>query len=267
MAYLTVNFFSDSLRREVTFNALLPIDGSNKLDFASQQPLKSLYLLNGFTGSHNDWISYTRIRKLSDQHNIAVFMPAGENHFYVDHEAREEYYGQFVGEELVEFTRQCFPISTSREHTFIGGLSMGGYGAIRNGLKYNTRFAGIIALSAALIPYKIANASPDFTHNSMRQPYFQSVFGDLTKLLGSDKDPEALIKQLASAGKQLPHMYLSCGTEDFLYDVNLRYHQFLLSEAIEHTYKEKPGDHTWEFWDEGIEDALNWISALPSTKE
>lgn len=113
---------------------------------------------------------------------------------------------------------------------------MGGYGAIRNGLKYNTRFAGIIALSAALIPYKIANASPDFTHNSMRQPYFQSVFGDLTKL-------------------------------NFLYDVNLRYHQFLLSEAIEHTYKEKPGDHTWEFWDEGIEDALNWISALPSTKE
>lgn len=144
---------------------------------------------------------------------------------------------------------------------------MGGYSAIRNGLKYNTRFAGIIALSAALIPYKIANASPDFTHNSMRQPYFQSVFGDLTKLLGSDKDPEELIKQLAAADKQLPHMYLSCGTEDFLYDVNLRYHQFLLSEAIEHTYKEKPGDHTWEFWDEGIEDALNWISALPSTKE
>lgn len=65
MAYLTVSFFSDSLRREVTFNALLPIDGSNKLDFASQQPLKSLYLLNGFTGSHNDWISYTRIRMLS----------------------------------------------------------------------------------------------------------------------------------------------------------------------------------------------------------
>jgi len=262
MAYLTVNFFSKCLKREVTFNALLPIDDPSKPEFSKQQPLKALYLLNGYNGSHNDWISYTRIRKLATQHNIAVFMPAGENHFYVDHADSEQYYGQYVGEELVEFTRQCFPLSTKREDTFIGGLSMGGYGAIRNGLKYSQRFGGIIALSSALLPYRIANATPDYEYRNFKYSYLQSVFGDLSKLLGSDNDPEALINKLKAAGEEPPRLYLSCGTEDFLYDVNLRYHQFLLEEGIDHTYKELPGEHTWDYWDAGIEDALNWISAF-----
>ncbi|MCR8659743.1 alpha/beta hydrolase [Paenibacillus endoradicis] len=265
MAHLTISFFSKRLNRDVTINALLPVDGSDKPDYSStslQPPLKSLYLLNGLTGNHTDWVSYTRIRKLANLHNIAVFMPGGENHFYVDDEEREEYYGQFVGEELVEFTRQCFPLSHKREDTYIGGLSMGGYGAVRNGLKYAKRFGAIIGLSSALLPYRIANAKPGFEYRTFKFPYLQRVFGDLSQLFGSDKDPEALIKQLRHKKEIIPHIFLSCGTEDFLIDMNRRYHQFLLDEAVEHTYIEKPGAHTWEYWDEGIEDALNWITHL-----
>lgn len=64
-------------------------------------------------------------------------MPACENKFYVDNERSHEYYSRFIGEELVDMTRRLFPLSHQREDTFIAGLSMGGYGAIVNGLKYH----------------------------------------------------------------------------------------------------------------------------------
>ncbi|SEL56303.1 alpha/beta hydrolase family protein [Paenibacillus sp. OK003] len=265
MAMLQVNFFSKSLRREVTFNALLPVDApvipGQPDPGADRKPLKSLYLLNGYSGSYTDWISYTRIRELSDRHRIAVFMPAGENHFYVDDEAKGDFYGEYVGKELVEFTRSLFPLSTSREDTYIGGLSMGGYGAIRNGLKYAEHFGRIIALSSAILPYKIANASPGYSDGVANYEYFTRVFGDLDQLTGSDNDPEALVMRLKHTNIPVPEIYMACGTEDFLLDVNQRFHDFLKRENVDVTYIESAGVHNWDFWNDYILLALEWAAA------
>ncbi|GAE29455.1 alpha/beta hydrolase [Alkalihalobacillus hemicellulosilyticus] len=260
MAMLQVNFYSKAMRREVTFNALIPLDtmempGREK---DVQQPMRALYLLNGYTGSHTDWISFTRIRELSDKHRIAVFMPAGENHFYVDDEDKGALYGEYVGNEIVTYTRELFPISHRKEDTFIGGLSMGGYGAIRNGLKYAENFSKIIALSSALITYKAQNADTDFNDGIADYNYFRRVFGDLTKLEGSDKDPEALIKRVKDAKVEIPAIYMACGTEDFLLDVNHKYRDYLNAEQIDFIYIEGPGEHSWAFWDEYIEKAITW---------
>ncbi|MBU5350807.1 alpha/beta hydrolase [Paenibacillus silvae] len=265
MATVQVNFFSKSMRREVSFNALLPVDlpvipGQSETAI-QQQPLKSLYLLNGYSGNQWDWITFTRIRELADRYRIAVFMPAGENHFYVDDEDKGELYGQYVGQELVAFTRELFPLSTRREHTFIGGLSMGGYGAIRNGLKYADHFGGIIALSSAILPYKIANAAPGYSDGIADYKYFTRVFGDLSKLVGSDKDPEALVMQLKESGALIPNIYMACGTEDFLLDVNQRFRDFLLREHVPVTYTESAGVHNWDFWNDYITLALDWLAS------
>lgn len=261
MATLLINFYSKCLRREVTFHALLPIDNPflpGQSESANRQSMKALYLLNGFSGNHSDWLSFSQIRELSDKYNVAVFMPAGENRFYLDDEDRGEWFGEYVGKELVEFTRQLFPLSDERENTYIGGLSMGGYGAIRNGLKYAERFGRIIALSSAILPYKIANAAPDYHDGIAGYAYFKSVFGDLNQLLGSDKDPEALVLRLKESNAALPQIFMACGTEDFLLDVNRRFHDFLQQENIDHTYMEGPGAHTWDFWNKTIRDALEW---------
>ncbi|MDM5278579.1 alpha/beta hydrolase family protein [Paenibacillus silvae] len=271
MATVQVNFFSKSMRREVSFNALLPVDlpvipGQSETAI-QQQPLKSLYLLNGYSGNQWDWITFTRIRELADRYRIAVFMPAGENHFYVDDEDKGELYGQYVGQELVAFTRELFPLSTRREHTFIGGLSMGGYGAIRNGLKYAEHFGGIIALSSAILPYKIANAEPGYSDGVADYKYFTRVFGDLSQLEGSDKDPEALVMQLKESGALIPIIYMACGTEDFLLDVNQRFRDFLLREHVPVTYTESAGVHNWDFWNDYITLALDWLASNePSEK-
>lgn len=260
MAFLQVNFFSKALRRLVAFNALVPIDtfeipGQEKLE---RGPMKALYLLHGYSGNHTDWVCGSKIQELSLIHNVAVFMPSGENNFYLDDTDRGALYSEFVGNELVEFTRKMFPISDKREDTFIGGLSMGGYGAIRNGLKYSNNFSRIIALSSALITRNIAGIPEDFTDPIADYKYYRSVFGDLNELLGSDKDPEALIKNLKKENDPIPKIYMAIGTEDFLLNENRSYHHFLISEGIEHTYEEGPGVHNWDFWNEYIEKAILW---------
>lgn len=260
MAYLQTNFFSKALKRLVTFNALIPMD---TIEFPGRMevqkgPMKSLYLLHGYTGNYTDWMSGTNIQELSLTYNIAVFMPSGENNFYLDDVEKGDLFAEFVGNELIAFTRKLFPISDKREDTFIGGLSMGGYGAIRNGLKYAHNFSRIIALSSALITRNIAGIPVDFKDPIADYNYYRRVFGDLDQLLGSDKDPEALIMDLKKKNEDIPKIYMACGTEDFLLRENREYRDFLSSENVDFTYVESPGIHNWAFWHEYIEKAICW---------
>ncbi|MGE5614684.1 MAG: alpha/beta hydrolase [Bacillota bacterium] len=260
MALLQVNYFSKSLRRITTFNTLLPLDtyGTPEQNETFRQPVKALYLLHGYTGNYTDWVCGSIIRELSSKYNIAVFMPSGDNFFYLDDTDMGALYSEFVGNELVEFTRKMFPLSGNREDTFIGGLSMGGYGAIRNGLKYSHNFSRIIALSSALITYKIAGIKPGFKDMVADYNYYARVFGDPDSLLGSDRDPEAIIVKMKKEGLSIPEIYMACGTEDFLLNENRRFHEFLVSEGVEHTYIESPGAHDWKFWNEHIEKGIEW---------
>ncbi|MHA7966501.1 alpha/beta hydrolase [Paenibacillus sp. CAU 1782] len=260
MSLAQIGFYSACLKREVVFNALLPLDRPDipGLKPKDGRPLKTLYLLHGYSGSHTDWLHFSRIRELADKHGIAVIMPAGENRFYLDNEDTEERMGEYIGKELVDFTREMFPLSKEREDTFIGGLSMGGYGAIRNGLKYGERFGAILGLSSALVPYEIAGIKPDFHNGIAGYGYFRSVFGDLDQVMGSDRDPEELVRGLRASGSEIPRIYMACGTEDFLLEYNRRFHQFLTNEGVSHTYIETPGAHTWDFWNEHIPGAINW---------
>ena len=159
---------------------------------------------------------------------------------------------------MIEFTRKMFHLSERREDTLIGGLSMGGYGAIRNGLKYSGNFGYIIALSSALITKGIEGIPPDYKNSIADYKYYTRVFGNLNQLSGSDKDPEALIINLRSNNISIPKIYMACGTEDFLINENRSYHSFLNSEGVDHTYVESPGIHDWTFWNEYIEKAIMW---------
>ncbi|MEK0316123.1 alpha/beta hydrolase [Cohnella sp. 56] len=263
MALVQVSHYSKCMKREVTFSAVLPaVNAEDDENSSSTRPMRSLYLLHGYGGNHMDWIRSSRIHELADRYRIAVFMPSGENRFFLDDEEKEEMLGEYTGKELVMFTRRMFPLSREREDTWIGGLSMGGYGAIRNGLKYAERFGRIIALSSALLPYSIANIRPDYHNGIAGYAYYRNVFGDLDRLLGSDKDPEALIALLKAENLEIPNIYMACGTEDFLLESNRRFHRFLEQENVEHTYDEGPGDHNWDFWNATIRDALARADAI-----
>ena len=260
MAIIEVNFISKCLMRTVTFNAIIPVDKFGpQTENAEQKPLKTLYLLHGIFGNYTDWVNGTRIQAWAEANDLAVIMPSGENRFYLDDEKSGELYGEFIGKELVEFTRKLFPLSDKREDTFIAGLSMGGYGAIRNGLKYAENFGCVIGLSAALVhdTWKDAdNSAPIFT---FRRNYYEAIFGEHDKVKGSDKDPKALLLKLKEEGRPVPKMYLCCGTEDNLVTANRDFRDFLNENGVDLTYVEGPGKHDWVFWDTYIKKVLDWL--------
>mgnify|MGYP000031512241 FL=1 len=261
MALVQVNFMSKSLMRTVTINAILPVDKIGQVSSGKMKPFKTLYLLHGIFGNYTDWVSGTRIQAWAQTNNLAVIMPSGDNKFYVDNEKSGEMYSEFIGQELVEVTRNLFHLSDKKEDTFIGGLSMGGYGSFINGLKYHDTFGAIIGLSSGLILDRILNSTNDNPNDfpTHKRSYYESVFGNLDDLLGSDKDYFALVKKLKANSIEMPKVYMACGTEDFLIKENREFYQFLVDQGVDVTYEEGPGVHDWVFWDKYIYKALQWL--------
>ncbi|MDN5982346.1 MAG: acetylesterase, partial [Lactococcus sp.] len=153
MSIFRTSFASASLFRTVNLTVIVPIEsyGNPELEASKPQKIKTLYLLHGFGGSQDDWLDYTNLRTLAELHNLAIVLPAAENSFYENIGGIGGDYSDFVGQEIVDFTRRAFPLSDKREDTFIGGLSMGGFGALRLGMLYHKTFSKIISLSGAFI--------------------------------------------------------------------------------------------------------------------
>lgn len=261
MAWIQCNFFSTSLMRTVPINVIIPTDKTITINEAqTPKPYKTLYLLHGIFGNYTDWLSGTRIAAWAQDKNIVVVMPSGDNRFYIDQNVPGEKYGTFIKEELVAFTRKTFPLSHRREDTFIGGLSMGGYGAIINGLAAPETFSAICALSPATI---IADHFDDLALNAAdifkNRNYFEMVFGPLEKVAGSDADYITLAKRLGKKDVAKPKLYLACGTEDFLFDSNVAFKNDMIQLGFDVTWIADAGDHDWEFWDKYIKKVLDWL--------
>lgn len=261
MAFIQMNLLSKSLMRMVPVNVILPVD---KLTFPGMpvredKPYKTLYLLHGIFGNYTDWVNGTRIQRFAEEYNLVVVMPSGDNAFYIDQPVTQNYYGEFIGKELVELTRKMFPLSHEREDTYIGGLSMGGYGAIRNGFKYHDTFGAIVALSSALVVEGFRERTNDSPIFMERRDYAEALFGDLDKMLESDKNPKYLVKKLKAEGSVLPAVYMACGDADALLGVNEDFAKFLKEQGVDVTFEVGPGNHEWDFWDTYIKKGMQWL--------
>lgn len=261
MAFLQMNMLSKSLMRTVNVNVLLPVD---KMIFPGMperedKPYKTLYLLHGVFGSQVDWVNGTNIQRWAEEKDLVVVMPAGENMFYVDQEAAHNYYGEFIGKELVELTRKMFPLSAKREDTYLAGLSMGGYGALRNGLKYHDTFGSIGVLSGALFTDDIDQRTDDVPFFLDSRSFAESFFGDLSKVKGSDKDPKWLAQKLVDEKAELPKIYMACGKDDSLLPKSQDMKEYLTKRGYDVTYEEGEGSHEWDFWNRHVKRILDWL--------
>lgn len=261
MALIQVNFMSKSLMRTVPMNVILPVD---KMIFPGMpvredKPYKTLYLLHGIFGNYTDWISQTNIQRWAEEKDLVVVMPSGDNMFYVDNPEVNNLYGEFIGKELVEVTRKMFHLSHKREDTFISGLSMGGYGAIRNGLKYHNTFGCIAALSAALVIDGIEKRTNDVPFFIESRSYAQGCFGDLAKVADSDKNPKWLAKKLVEENADIPKIYMACGDKDFLLKANQDFKDYLGGLGVDVNFEVGPGVHEWDFWNRYIKKVLEWL--------
>ena len=262
MAHIQVTYMSQALWRSVPVQVILPADKATREGvLLPERRFKTLYLLHGLHGSSMDWMTRTRILRFAEAKDLAVVMPSGDNSFYVDKPEAQNRYGEFIGRELVEITRRMFPLSDRREDTFIGGLSMGGFGAIRTGLRYPETFGAIIGLSSALHIFEQPTGVSE-----RERVYGEAVFGPGTmdELAASDKNPRVLLEALAARAKadravHLPRVYMAIGESDFLLASNRLYKKLFEENGYDLTYTEAPGDHNWDFWDTFIREALEWL--------
>lgn len=266
MALIHMDLFSRELMRTVPLTVVLPTDKVVRDVSASEAagPFKTLYLLHGIFGSCIDWLSGTPVQRWAEERDLAVVMPSGENMFYLDHDDAHACYGHFVGEELPRLMRRTFPLSAAREDTYIGGLSMGGYGALRTGLRYPETFGAIAALSPVPLMRQIEEAREDAAFPFARPSYFRAVAGELGGIRESDANPVWLARRFAqrhAAGllAELPRIFCACGTADSLRPGIVEMCHELEEAGATIAYEEHAGGHDWDFWTWGLRRALDWL--------
>lgn len=253
MANLSIRFYSNCLNRYTTFNMYLPNDIREGMPVIESEylkrPIKTLFLLHGYTGDADNWIP----EYLADKYNFAVVIPNGENSFWLDGISTGHAFLKFLGEELMDYVRRVFNLAKSKEDTYICGMSMGGFGALHTALYYPDKFGKAAGFSSALIVHEVATMTPGTGNPVANYEYYRECFGDPSKVLESDNNPETLAKRLKNEGKEIPKIYMSCGTEDFLIENNREFHRYLESEGIDHVYEEDTGTHDMIFWNKCVE--------------
>jgi putative tributyrin esterase len=257
MALLHVDFFSDVLGMCTQMNVILPEEASGAVgvnSIAGKDKYPTLYLLHGMSDDHTIWQRRTSIERYAAEKGIAVVMPTTHLGWYTDMRRGYDYW-TFISDELVKICREFFPrMSEKREDTFAAGLSMGGYGALKLGLLAPETFSYAAPLSGGLDAAFICEEN---AKQEKPDPLWGNIFGEADKVRGSDNDLFAAAEKLAASGKPKPKIYMWCGTEDFLYPLNVRMRDHLRTLGYDLTYEESPGDHSWKYWDEKIQTVLN----------
>lgn len=262
MATLHIEMFSPSLCRPTDFYVLMPNDlpvEMQKKNPNYTRPTKTLFLLHGYTGNNRDWLIRSPIQELSAKYNLAVVLPSGENGFYVDAKATGCQYHSLIAKDILEYVQSTLGLAQKAQDTFIGGLSMGGFGALHIGLSHPEVFSKIVALSSALILDEVTQMRAGDAGNAVANyEYYYNIFGDPSTILSSDFNPETQVKKLKQNNQQIPKIYMACGTEDFIIEPNRKLYRFFSENDIDVHFEERSGIHDWKFWNEQIEPAICW---------
>lgn len=226
-----MRFFSEALGRHVWFAFRLP-DPST----AGPGPYPALLQLHGRRDDYNAWFTRSKLLVYLDALPFVVITPDGAISYWGNRGPRERY-EDFVIQDLMPACKGFFPIRDGR--WAIGGLSMGGFGAMRLGLKYPNLFASIHAHSSVV-------------HD---RAGVAEAFGDLPENERADFDLQEISSRAVKVPDR-PRLSFDCGTEDSLLSHNQRFHKHLDELGYPHEYREYPGGHTWEYWDTHVPEAL-----------
>ena len=251
----TVPFKSKLLNTTVPYNVILPTDYKT----ASSTRYPVLYLLHGLFGHHTDWASRTNIADYASAYRLIVVMPEGNDSWYIDK------YETYILEELIPDVEQRYRTIRARYGRAVVGLSMGGYGAIKFGLKAPYTFAFAASMSGAF-------GFPRFTAEEVPASWRESLklFGPVGSETRKANDLFEIIGRLSPERIQaLPFFYFDCGTEDLpqIFPQNRELAALMYEKKIPHEFRELPGDHSWGYWDRQVQEVLRIAAQkLPSVK-
>jgi S-formylglutathione hydrolase FrmB len=251
---LSLKLDSKLMNRQMPYRVLVPVGYDQDSGKENKYPV--IYLLHGLTGHNNDWSDQTKLEEYTASSPYLIVMPEGDNGWYTDSETVEhQNYESYIIRELIPEIEKKFGVKKNRESRAIAGLSMGGFGALKFGVKYPEKFvlAGSFsgAIGAARIPLALVK-NMQVVHDSVKVS-----FGETGSKNRKENDLFLLYKDLPGEKKKnLPFIYVDCGTEDFLIGDNRNFADLLFKEKISHEVRFLPGVHNWKFWDSQIQEFL-----------
>ncbi|QZY28381.1 alpha/beta hydrolase [Nocardioides coralli] len=251
MALLTADLFSEALEVGTSITVVLPQSTQTQIGVAAvdvpDHGWPVLYLLHGLSDDHTAWVRYTSIERYATAAGLAVVMPAAGRSFYAD-EAHGHRYWTWISAELPQRVGEMFRLSARPGDTYVAGLSMGGYGALKLALTHPERYAGAASLSGAVDVRSL-------TERPERRELLTRVFDGT---VGADDDIFELLDRADVS--TVPPLYLGCGTEEVeLLAANTRLATAARDAGIEVTTDFRPGVHEWGLWDATIRDVIAWL--------
>ncbi len=223
-------------------------------------PLKNLknvplvILLHGVYGSAWVWsqkggvhITALKMMQKGELSPMVIAMPSdglwGDGSGYLPH--KEKDFEKWIVEDVPNAIIENITQVSKESDLFISGLSMGGFGALRIGIKYADRFKAISA------------------HSSITEVEQMSLFVEepLESYMQAVKNENSVWGIIQNHSGQLPKIRFDCGKNDPLIAHNRTLHEQLESAEIDHTYEEFTGAHEWPYWQEHISDSLRFFNS------
>ncbi|HYM07126.1 MAG TPA: alpha/beta hydrolase-fold protein [Terriglobales bacterium] len=212
-------------------------------DPASKQKYPVLYLLHGYSDDPSAWTSMGKANVILDNllaqgkvKPMIVVMPLGYGTMEVisrgwttwrDPELIRRNYTRFsdaLFQEVMPLVKQEYPLSDKREDHAVAGLSMGGAESLRVGLNHIDDFAYVGGFSSAPV------GGVDYA----------SVFPGISE------------QSAPGINARLRLLWISCGTEDGLFDGNQKFIAFLKQKGLQPTAIQTPGMHVWTVWRDNL---------------
>lgn len=234
----TVLIHSASMNKDIRCVVVLPDSYTN-----TAQTYPVLYLLHGYSGNYANWVKNAPdFIACVDRFGIIGICPDGHyNSWYFDSPIDSSVkYETFVSKEVPAYVDSHYRTKKDRRFRALGGLSMGGHGALYLGILHKDFFGAAVSMSGGV----------DFT------PFPKNW--DIAKVLGAyDQNKERwqrhtvqyLVGTLKNGDLAIS---FECGTGDFFLGVNRALHLKLTNLKIDHDYAERPGQHNWAYWNNAI---------------
>ena len=244
------SLFSPALNSSAKYTVILPKDYHK-----NHERFPTLYLLHGLGGNHTNWVSFTKLMTYAGKYRFIIVCPDARNGWYTNSSlTRDANYEDLIMKDVLADVENKYRVIRSKYYRGIAGLSMGGYGALKLGLKYPASFTFAAGMSPSVqFPAGLEDSVIASRWSRTSTTDLRELFGSRRNEAWNNDDIFYLIERANPS--VIPYFYLSIGSQDGILELPDLTHNTaaaMRKKKIPFELHELPGGHDWKFWDSEI---------------